>query len=305
MSADPLAGGGAGAAAVAGAAAGAPGAGAAAAPVPYYADLIGKDGTLNHGAFERLPENLRPLAPSLANIKTTDQLFEKISHLNALAGRKGLAPLPADAKPEDIAAQQAILRAVNGVPEKAEGYSFKRPDDLPETAWNDNHAKAAQELLHKHNASPALAKDLLALQVQLTKENLGDQQKYVTDFFAAQDQEFRTALQKEGLDYDKTMGLIEQTALRFGMSKDDQVMKNAGVRLMLVLAAAFWLISAHTPFGRHLYAIGGNRDAAFYAGIPIRGRIVAAFTLMGVVAAAAGLLRVAAAAGRLAELFFA
>ncbi len=80
------------------------------------------------------------------------------------------------------------------------------------------------------------------------------------------------------------------------------------VVLMLVLAAAFWLISAHTPFGRHLYAIGGNRDAAFYAGIPIHGRIVAAFTLMGMVAAAAGLVltaRVGAAssdAGRMLEL---
>jgi D-xylose transport system permease protein len=80
------------------------------------------------------------------------------------------------------------------------------------------------------------------------------------------------------------------------------------VVLMLVLASVFWYVSAHTPFGRHLYAIGGNRDAAFYAGIPISARVIAAFTLMGAVAGAAGLVlcaRVGAAtsdAGRMLEL---
>jgi D-xylose transport system permease protein len=80
------------------------------------------------------------------------------------------------------------------------------------------------------------------------------------------------------------------------------------VVLMLCLALLFWWIARHTPFGRHLYAIGGNRDAAFYAGIPIGSRIIAAFTLMGAVAAAAGLVlcaRVGAAssdAGRMLEL---
>src|SRR5258708_7099389 len=80
------------------------------------------------------------------------------------------------------------------------------------------------------------------------------------------------------------------------------------VVLMLLLAALFWWISTQTPFGRHLYAIGGNREAAFYAGIPISGRIIAAFTLMGAVAAASGLVlcaRVGAAsadAGKMMEL---
>jgi D-xylose transport system permease protein len=80
------------------------------------------------------------------------------------------------------------------------------------------------------------------------------------------------------------------------------------VVLMLLTATVFWIIAAHTPFGRHLYAIGGNREAAFYAGIPIRSRIVLAFTLMGAVSAAAGLVlcaRVGAAtadAGKMLEL---
>ena len=38
---------------------------------------------------------------------------------------------------------------------------------------------------------------------------------------------------------------------------------------------------SHTRFGRHLYAIGGNREAAFYSGISIERHIVGVFTLMG------------------------
>lgn len=80
------------------------------------------------------------------------------------------------------------------------------------------------------------------------------------------------------------------------------------VILVLVLAAAFWVVGSHTPFGRHLYAIGGNREAAFYSGIPIRARLAGAFTLMGGVSALAGIVltaRVGSAssdAGRMMEL---
>ena len=38
------------------------------------------------------------------------------------------------------------------------------------------------------------------------------------------------------------------------------------VLLVLVLAAFFAGVAHHTRFGRHLYAIGGNREAAFYSG---------------------------------------
>lgn len=80
------------------------------------------------------------------------------------------------------------------------------------------------------------------------------------------------------------------------------------VLMMLALAAGFWVLGEHTAFGRQLYAIGGNRDAAFYAGVPINRRIVAMFTLMGGVSALAGITltaRVGAAsadAGKMLEL---
>ncbi len=80
------------------------------------------------------------------------------------------------------------------------------------------------------------------------------------------------------------------------------------VLLMLVVCAACWTLAVQTPFGRHLYAIGGNRDAAFFAGIPIERRLLASFGIMGVCAALAGAVltaRVGAAtadAGRMLEL---
>ncbi len=80
------------------------------------------------------------------------------------------------------------------------------------------------------------------------------------------------------------------------------------VVLMILFAGIFSTLAAHTPFGRHLYAIGGNREAAFYSGINIERHIVLVFTLMGFMAGIAGVVltaRVGAAtsdAGRMMEL---
>ena len=80
------------------------------------------------------------------------------------------------------------------------------------------------------------------------------------------------------------------------------------VLLVLALAAVFSVMADHTPFGRRLYAIGGNREAAFYSGIDISRHLVGVFTLMGLMAGVAGVVltaRVGAAtadAGRMMEL---
>ena len=80
------------------------------------------------------------------------------------------------------------------------------------------------------------------------------------------------------------------------------------VLLVLVLALVLTVVALHTPFGRHLYAIGGNRDAAFYSGIAIERHIVGVFTVMGLLAGVAGIVLTArvgsasADAGRMMEL---
>jgi D-xylose transport system permease protein len=80
------------------------------------------------------------------------------------------------------------------------------------------------------------------------------------------------------------------------------------VLLLLVVATAFSIMARHTPFGRRLYAIGGNREAALYSGVRIERHLMGVFTLMGLLCGAAGIVltaRVGSAtsdAGRLMEL---
>jgi D-xylose transport system permease protein len=80
------------------------------------------------------------------------------------------------------------------------------------------------------------------------------------------------------------------------------------VLLLAAVAAAFSTIANHTAFGRRLYAIGGNREAALYSGVSIERHVAGVFTLMGLLCGAAGIVltaRVGSAtsdAGRLMEL---
>ncbi|HMA95360.1 MAG TPA: sugar ABC transporter permease [Polyangiaceae bacterium] len=80
------------------------------------------------------------------------------------------------------------------------------------------------------------------------------------------------------------------------------------VLLVLLLAVVFSTVAHHTRFGRHLYAIGGNREAAFYSGININRHLAGVFTLMGAMCGVAGIVltaRVGSAtsdAGRMMEL---
>ena len=71
-----------------------------------------------------------------------------------------------------------------------------------------------------------------------------------------------------------------------------------GVALMLpnltIVAAAVvflvWVLLEQTTFGRRLYAIGGNIEAAYLSGVPVRRLKLAAFALTGLGAAGAGLM---------------
>ncbi len=63
--------------------------------------------------------------------------------------------------------------------------------------------------------------------------------------------------------------------------------------IVLALAWLLSLISHQTVFGRQLFAIGGNAEAAKFSGIPIAWRTLGAFTLMGLLMALAGLISTA------------
>src|SRR3954463_1721138 len=54
---------------------------------------------------------------------------------------------------------------------------------------------------------------------------------------------------------------------------------------MLIVAAVMWVVLHHTVFGRHLYAVGKNEEAARFSGIRTGRVILAAYAICGVLAA--------------------
>lgn len=62
------------------------------------------------------------------------------------------------------------------------------------------------------------------------------------------------------------------------------------VLISLGVIVAFWLILKKTPFGRHLYAVGGNAEAARRAGINVVGMKLTVFALASTLAALAGIM---------------
>jgi len=59
------------------------------------------------------------------------------------------------------------------------------------------------------------------------------------------------------------------------------------------VALGIHILTMHTPFGRYLYAIGGNEEAARLSGVPIRASVIGAFAIMGLVVALTGFMQTA------------
>ena len=59
--------------------------------------------------------------------------------------------------------------------------------------------------------------------------------------------------------------------------------------VMAAVLIILHVVSKQTTFGRHLYAIGGNSEAARISGIKVERKVVAVFTLMGFLAGVAGI----------------
>jgi ribose transport system permease protein len=62
------------------------------------------------------------------------------------------------------------------------------------------------------------------------------------------------------------------------------------VPVFLAIAILLALILVHTPWGRHVQAIGGNETAARLAGVPVRRAKVIAFAVTGLMAGVTGIL---------------
>ena len=63
--------------------------------------------------------------------------------------------------------------------------------------------------------------------------------------------------------------------------------------ILAVAAVATWVLTQHTRFGRYLYAIGGNEEAAHVSGIPVAKVVICTFAIMGFVTALGGFMQTA------------
>lgn len=61
-----------------------------------------------------------------------------------------------------------------------------------------------------------------------------------------------------------------------------------GVIAMALLVAVLWYVLNHTAWGRHVYAVGDDPDAAELAGVNVKRMLVSVYTLSGLICALAG-----------------
>lgn len=64
----------------------------------------------------------------------------------------------------------------------------------------------------------------------------------------------------------------------------------ASIVVIAVVFACAWVVLMRTPFGRHVYAVGGNEDAAWLSGVRVARVQMAVYALCGATAGIAGVL---------------
>lgn len=62
------------------------------------------------------------------------------------------------------------------------------------------------------------------------------------------------------------------------------------VFILLILVIIMTFVANRTRFGRHVYGLGGNSEAAYLSGINVRMRIMQVFVVMGLLSAVAGIM---------------
>jgi hypothetical protein len=215
---------------------------------PWAKSWIQSDYTFDHKALDRMPDHLKGLKPTLERAKSLEDFLTTVQNQQVLIGKKALAPLPPDA-PEPVKAERkALMDTINGVPPVAKDYGITRPQDFPENQWNQPLADSFSAWAHKNSVSPSAAKELIGIQMEAVKGQLGQQQQYEQQFYAKQDQAFASAIQLQNIPTDKAAALVEKGALALGLDLNNedtkQFLKGSDARLMAL---------------RHAIAIGEDK----------------------------------------------
>lgn len=198
---------------------------------PWYVGLYGADGKINAKAFDALPDHLKGHAETFKKYQTVEALLGGMGNLAQLAGKKGLEPLPAGASPELVAERAALMRKLNNTPEKPEGYGITKPEGVPDEKWNGEYVNGVLGVLHKHNASPELVKELVALDQQHAGKMDSTRE-------AAEAAQLKTELAslKEafGNDFDKKIDLATRAAKSLGLDLSDPMFRSSKAVIAMV-----------------------------------------------------------------------
>lgn len=175
---------------------------------PYYIGLYGEDGKINKDNYERLPDHLKDSKGLFEQYDTVEGLLGALKNNKQLASKKGLEPLSPDAPEKVVQERNALMAKLNNVPEDSKGYGFTKPEDYPENIpWNEERTGKYADILHKHNASPELAKELFVAQVEDAKAEASGVDGKASELFAAEE----TKLKEE---YGAKLPEIVQQAVR-------------------------------------------------------------------------------------------
>lgn len=93
-----------------------------------------------------------------------------------------------------------------------------------------------------------------------------------------------------GRDIPQALADFARTGLPLGTEGDRPLLLPALTLTALAVTAVVWLLLEQTTYGRRLYAIGGNAEAARLAGVKVRLLRLSAFAVTGFGAALAGLM---------------
>ena len=166
----------------------------------FFTGLWDEHGTINKDNLKFLPEHLKPAEESLARYDTAESLIGAFWNAKQAASKKGIdpEPLPPNAPKEMVEERLELLGKLNGAPQDPAGYKLEKPDDYPENLpWSDERTGKYAEILHKHRASPELARDLLAAQVEDAKEEGTNIQKMVDEKLLDEGNKLRSVFGEE------------------------------------------------------------------------------------------------------------
>jgi ribose transport system permease protein len=93
-----------------------------------------------------------------------------------------------------------------------------------------------------------------------------------------------------GRDIPQAFADFARGGLPIGTLDDKPLILPALTLLAALITLIIWVILEHTTYGRRLYAIGGNAEAARLAGVRTRALRLSAFAITGLGAAVAGLM---------------